>query len=282
MCGSIRVLGHWDRATRSIGIGYATFTIWGNPMTRFLGAVVVTVVGLSLAGPISADDKDAKAILDKAVKALGGEQKLSKATAIAWKANGTFTFGENGSEFTGQVTARGVDHARMVFDGKFGDNQFKAVTVLSGNKGWRKFNDDSMSLDQTGLANEKRNLYLLVTPLTLLPLKGKGFEIEMAGEEKVGGDAAIVLNVKGPDGKDFRLSFDKKTSLPVKVLAKAVGPMGDEFILARVYSEYQEFDGIKRPTKLVSTRDGEKFVDEKITDFKVLDKVDPETFTEPK
>ena len=251
-------------------------------MKRFLVAVVLTVFGLSLAGPIRADDKDAKAILDKAVKALGGEQKLSKATAIAWKANGIFTFGENGSEFNGQVTAQGVDHVRMVFDGKFGDNQFKAVTVLSGDKGWRKFNDDSMSLDQTGVANEKRNLYLLVTPLTLLPLKGKGFEIEMAGEEKVGGDAAIVLNVKGPDGKDFRLSLDKETSLPVKVLAKVVGLMGDEFILARVYSDYQDFDGIKRPTKVVSTRDGEKFVDEKITDFKVLDKVDPETFTEPK
>jgi hypothetical protein len=116
----------------------------------------------------------------------------------------------------------------------------------------------------------------------LVPLKGKGFQIEMAGEEKVGDKAAVILKVKGPDGKDFTLSFDKETGLPVKEVAKVIGFMGDEFTQERVYSAYQDVNGIKRPMKIVSTRNGEKFVDEEITEFKVLDNVDPETFTEPK
>jgi hypothetical protein len=251
-------------------------------MKRFLGAVLVTVFGLSLVGPIRADDKDAKAILEKAIKALGGEEKLSKASAITWKSKGKFSFGENESGFTGQLTVQGVDHFRALFEGEFGGNQFKVVTVLSGDKGWRKFMDDSMILDADGLANEKRNLYLLITPLTLVPLKGKGFQIELAGEEKVGEKAAVVLKVTGPDRKDFKLSFDKETGLPVKQVAKVIGLMGDEFTQESVYSAYKDFDGIKRPTKIVSKRDGEKFVDEEITEFKVLDKVDPGTFTEPK
>ncbi|HKI18411.1 MAG TPA: hypothetical protein VKA15_11045 [Isosphaeraceae bacterium] len=251
-------------------------------MKRFLGAVLVTVFGLSLVGPIQADEKDAKAILDKAIKALGGEEKLSKASAITWKAKGKFSFGENESGFTGQVTVQGVDHFRALFEGEFGGNPFKAVTVLSGDKGWRKFMDDSMIMDATALASEKQNLYLLITPFTLVPLKGKGFQIEVAGEEKVGDKAAVVLKVTGPDGKDFKLSFDKETGLPVKEVAKVTGFMGDEFTQERVYSVYKDFDGIKRPTKIVSKRDGEPFMDEEITEFKVLNKVDPRIFTEPK
>jgi hypothetical protein len=251
-------------------------------MKRFLGAVLVTVFGLGLAGPIRADDKDAKAILDKAIKALGGEEKLSKASAITWKVKGKISFGENESGFTGQVTVQGVDHFRSLFEGEFNDNKFKAVTVLSGDKGWRKFMDNSMIMDATALASEKQNLYLLITPLTLVPLKGKGFQIEVADDEKVGGKAAVVLKVTGPDGKDFTLAFDKETGLPVKQVAKVTGFMGDEFTQERIYSAYKDFNGIKRPTKIVSKRDGEKFVDEEITEFKVLDKVAPETFSEPK
>jgi Peptidase C39 family len=48
------------------------------------------------------------------------------------------------------------------------------------------------------------------------------------------------------------------------------------------YSNYKEFDGLKKATKVESKRDGEKFVDIVVSDFKVLDKVDPETFSQPK
>ena len=51
-------------------------------MKRFLGAVLVASLVSGSSGSIRADDKDTKAILDKAIKALGGEEKLSKATAV--------------------------------------------------------------------------------------------------------------------------------------------------------------------------------------------------------
>jgi hypothetical protein len=39
--------------------------------------------------------------------------------------------------------------------------------------------------------------------------------------------------------------------------------------------------GIKKATKVDSKRDGERFVEQEITDFKPLEKVDPKTFTAP-
>jgi hypothetical protein len=64
-------------------------------------------------------------------------------------------------------------------------------------------------------------------------------------------------------------------------VAKVISFGGQEVTQETTYSNYKDFGGIKRATKVESKRDGEKFIDAEITDFKVLDKVDPKTFAEP-
>lgn len=252
-------------------------------MKRSLGAVLaalfVLVLGVSAR---AADDKDAKAILDKAIKALGGEEKLSQIKAATWKAKGKITFNGNDSEFTSTTTVQGLDRFHSVFEGEFNGNKVKGVTILAKDKGWRQFGDNKMELDENALANQKRSVYLQVIPTTLVPLKDKGFKIEAAGEKKVGDKPAVGLKVTGPDGKDFTLFFDKDSGLPVMLLAKVAGFMGDEFTQETTFADYKEYAGIKKATKTVSKRDGEKFLETQITEFQVLDKVDPKTFEEPK
>jgi hypothetical protein len=251
-------------------------------MKRFLVAVFVAALVAGVGGKARSDDKDVTAILDKAIKALGGEEKLGKLQAATWKAKGKISFGGGDNAFTSQVTVQGLDHFRQEFEGDFGGNKIQGVTVLDGDKGWRKIGDMGMALDKDGLANEKRTVYLQVVPMTLVPLKGKGFKLEAAGEEKVGGKPAVGLKATGPDGKAFTLYFDKESGLPVKQVAKVVGFMGDEFTMETSFTDYKEFGGIKKATKVENKRDGEKFLEQEITEFKVLDKVDPKTFDEPK
>jgi hypothetical protein len=167
-----------------------------------------------------------------------------------------------------------------VFEGEFGGNQFRAVTVIAGDKGWRTI-PETGELDSDQLANEKRRNYLSVIPMTILPLKSKGFKLAAAGEEKVGGKAAIGVKVTPPDGKDFTIHFDKESGLPVKLVADVVGFGGEEFTQETVFSDYKEFDGVKVALKSEAKRDGQTFLDSKVTEFKLLDKVDPKTFTEP-
>ena len=83
-------------------------------MKRLLGAALATALLFALAAPARADDKGAKAILDKAIQALGGEAKLSKLQAFTWKTTGTVTFGGNDNEYTGQTTAQGLDRMNPV------------------------------------------------------------------------------------------------------------------------------------------------------------------------
>jgi hypothetical protein len=251
-------------------------------MTRLIGAALVLALVSGPGGTARAADKDTDAVLDKAVKALGGADNLAKAKAATWKTKGNLSIMGTDNPFTTHATVQGIDHFRQVFEGEFGGNKIEAVGVVAGDKGWRKFADNVMALDKDALANEKRTVYLNVIPMTILPLKGKGFKVEAAGEEKVADKPAAVLKVTPPDGKDFNLYFDKASGLPVKLVAKVVGFMGEEFTQETTYADYKEMGGIKKATKVSSKRDGEKFIDATVTEFKPLDKVDPKTFEEPK
>jgi hypothetical protein len=247
-------------------------------MSRYIATVFTAVILFVPSLPARAAEGDAKEILDKGIKALGGEEKLAKAEAITWKTKGTIKFNDNENEFTGFVTIKGLDHFRR----ESANDQFSVVVVLAGEKGWRKFGDNASELEGDGLANEKRRVYLEVIPATLVPLKGKGFKFEAGGEEKVGDKPAVSLKATGPDDKTFTIFFDKESGLPVKMTAKVVGFQGQENDLETTYSDYKDFDGIKKATKIEVKRDGETFQKMEHSDFKVLDKVDSDVFTEPK
>jgi autotransporter-associated beta strand protein len=251
-------------------------------MTRSIRGICVAALVIGCVQASRAEGPaDATAVVDKAIKAIGGQEKLARVKAMTWKTKGTLSFGGSDNEFTGETTVQGHDHVRALFRADFGGQPFEAVTVLAGDKGWRKFGDQSMEMDSDSIANEKRTLYLQWIPTLLLPLKEKEFKIETAGEAQVSGKPAVGLKVTGPDKKDFVLYFDKESGLPVKQVAKVIGFMGEEFTQETSYDGYKEMDGIKKATKIENKRDGEKFVAYEVSDFKALEKVDPSTFKAP-
>ena len=100
-------------------------------LTGFVAALAFTLSQSARA----ADDP--KAIVDKGIKALGGEEKLSKVKAYSWKSKGKIKFGDSEGEFTGEGIAQGLDHLRTKVSGEFMGNKFEVVAVLAGDKGWR-------------------------------------------------------------------------------------------------------------------------------------------------
>jgi len=244
-------------------------------------AVAITAAA-ALGTRARADDSKTTEILDKAIKALGGAEKLGKAETTSEKAKGKLTIEGNENTITSQAITQGIDRRRSEFEGEFNGNKFKGLSVLNGDKGWRMFGDMVMEMDQDAVKNEKRSVYLSAVAETILPLKGKGFKVESAPEEKVGGKPAAGIKGTGPDGKDFTLYFDKETGLPVRMVAKVAGWMGDEYTQDVLYSDYKDFDGIKKATKVSIKRDGDPFLELELTEFKVLDKVPADTFAEPK
>ncbi len=250
-------------------------------MDRLIGAACMSILVFSLGASAGAGgDKTAQGVLDKAIKALGGEDKLGKAQVFSYKAKGMVSFGDNENPFTIQTIVQDLDHNRREFEAEFGGNKFKAITVINGDKGWRHFGDNTMELDKDGVATEKRNAYLSIIAISILPLKGKNFKVEALPDAK--GDAkSALVKVVGPDGKDCTLYFDKESGLLTKQLATVKGFDGMEFMQETTFAAYKEFDGIKRATKIELNRDGNKFMTQEITEFKLLSKVDPKMFAQP-
>lgn len=250
-------------------------------MKPFLGAALAFAVVAAAGLPARADDKDPNAIVDKAIKAAGGEEKLKKLVAISLKTKATVTFNGDDNPLTSQATYQGLDRYRNDFEIEFQGNNVKGAVVLNGDKGWRKFGDQTSPMDDDALANEKHQVALQVLPVKLVVLKEKGYKLEAAGEQKVGDKPAAGVKVTCPGGKDLTIYFDKESGLPVRTVSKVVGFDGQEFTMETTISDYKEFDGIKKATKAESKRDGEAFIKSEITEFKVLDKVDAKTFAEP-
>ena len=240
-------------------------------MKRLLAWALVVAV-TSLGNAARADD--ANALIEKAVKAMGGREKLEKLQASEAKTKGTLNFGGNESPINGQATVQGLDQYRMQFEGEFGSSKIKGMTVINGKKGWRKFGDDVMELDEQGLQGEKRNIYLQLAVGNPTHLSGKGFKVIKADQGAV--------TATGPDGKEFTIHFDAKTGLPAKLVATVAGFTGEEVKQETTYSDYKDFGGIKKATKTESKRDGEPFLKQELVEFKALEKVDPKTFDKPK
>jgi hypothetical protein len=249
-------------------------------MKRWLGAALVTL--LAACGTTRADEQEAKAVIDKAIKAMGGEEKLSKVKAFSTKGKGTIVIDCNDIAFTFETTAKGIGQYHSAFEGEADGNKFTGATVIDGDKGWRKLDENIEELKAEELANEKRNAYLEITPVLLVPLKGKGFKLDVVGEEKVDGTPTTAVRVTGPDGKDFTLYFDKERGLPIKLNGRVVDWQGQEFTQDTTFEEYKEFDGIKVATKSKSKKDGDRYVEVDGMEFKRLDEVDPDTFAKPR
>jgi len=248
--------------------------------------ILVTLLAIGLVagfcGTVRADDAaDPKAIVDKAIKALGGEEALGKVKVAYWKSKTTISFNGNDNEGASETTIQGLDHFRQEFTGEFGGNKFKGVTIVAGDTGKRKFGDNAADLNKEALAGQKRSIYLTMIPVTMLPLKDKDYKLEPIAEEKVEDKPAVGLKVTAPDKKDFKIYFDKESGLPVRVVARVSGfQPGMEFTQETTFSDYKDVAGIKKAMKTVSKRDGEKFMSQTITEFKLLDKVEPKVFTE--
>ena len=245
-------------------------------------AALLCVMTASVALPARADEKEAKATIDKAIKAMGGEEKLSGVKAFSAKGKGTVNLDGADIDFTFELTAQGIDKYRSAYEGEVGGDKFDGATVLDGDKGWKKQEQEVKKLGVEELAIEKRNAYLDIVPILILPLKGKGFKLDSASDEKIVDKAVAVVRATGPEGKDFTLYFDKESGLLVKMSGVVADDQGQEDVQDTTFEDYKEFGGIKVATRSRIKRGGKRFIEVEGIEFKALGEVEAGTFAEPK
>ena len=85
-------------------------------MKRFLGTILATLLITAPGSPVQADDKDPKALLDKAIRSHGGEAALARSLNVVRKASGVMHVGDTQIPFTTEVTLSLPDKMRLAIE----------------------------------------------------------------------------------------------------------------------------------------------------------------------
>jgi hypothetical protein len=251
-------------------------------------ALVAVGVVLGVAAPGRADDQaEARAVVAKAIKALGGEDSLKAFKAATWKGKGKFYgFGGQGLDYTAEWAFQGPKQYRVAIDSEVGGQKAQQIVVINGDKGWVKINDMLMDLPKDALEEQQEQAFInwvtFVMPAALLD---KSFELSSLGEMEVEKRPAVGVRAVCKGHRDLNLYFDKETGLLVRGeyrVKDVQGLQGGKEVTQEVLlSDYQPVQGIKQAMKAAIKWDGKPYVDAELSDLKYTDRLDDSLFAKP-
>jgi hypothetical protein len=250
-------------------------------MRRLVG--VWCVAALLGGGAARGDEEaEARAVLDRAIAAHGGAQKLARYTAATMKIRGRLHNGLGAAcDFTG-VTAAAPRKLRVEVYLTVPGRDLKTVQVLNGGEGWMARNDQVRPLSKEELDEEREHLYAGVVS-HLVALRDKRYRLAWVGEGGVYGREAVALRVSRKGRRDVTLSFDKATGLLLRTecVVKDLESGGRELVVETLYDDYRPVDGVQVAHRFTIRRDGRLYVQSEAVEVKVAERLDDRLFARP-
>lgn len=242
------------------------------------GIVVFLFVGLisaALQSARSGDADKAKQIIERGIKAAGGEAVLKKHRTATWREKGTYYGMGDGLPYTGNFAVQWPDKFRMEIEGVF-------TVGVDGKKGWVKMGDMTREMSEEEI---NQHMYQMRAGwiATLLPLKDKAYNLSATGEVQIGEKPAVSVNVSRNGYPDVKLFFDTKTGLLVKseFRNKAAEQGYQEVAQETFYQNYREVAGHQVPAKIVVKRDGKQYIEAENSEWTAHKRLDAKLFAMP-
>jgi len=249
------------------------FSIWS-----ILGCLLIGVGGAR-----AAEKDDALAILNTAIKAHGGADRLEKATQMLRKGSGTVTLFDTDSAIADELLVSLPDRLRLTIEiaGPDKKQKVRAIVVANKDKGWQENGGAVDELSEARLSElheEARVQY--VSLLFPLARKDAAYDLTLLKDVKIDGRGAVGVKASLKGHPDISLIFDKENALLSKVALKTKEG-GVEVDKEYLFSEHKEVDGAKLPMHIAIKLNGKKYIDLKVDSYKLLSKVDETEFGKP-
>jgi len=227
----------------------------------------------------SADDK-ANAVIEKAIKAHGGQANLTKYKAVKVKVVGVAF--EDGKEFrfTGSIAGQLPDKLREEIQIDLGEQKVTSIRVLNGRKGWRSENGKTEELKGADLDRAKDEEYQNYLENLVPLLKDKQIQVSLIGDDKVNDKPVTGVKISAKGYTDRKFFFDKESGLLVKI-EQTMERDGRQMNIESFFSDYKPINGVMFAMKQAVHRDGQKYIQNDATDCQVLEKLDNSTFAKP-
>jgi outer membrane lipoprotein-sorting protein len=250
-------------------------------MKKLLLVLLSAGVCLSLAFGQTPDTRaELNAMLDKAVKAMGGAEKLAKFKGVQWKGKATFEANGMQAELTHEGTFHGFAKFRLEGSAQVNGMDNSGLLVSDGDKVWISTNGRIQEIPKMQAVVFREFFGSLPYPVILASLKNKEYQLSHLGEIKVNDRPALGLHVTRKDHRDVNLFFDKDNGLPVKIETRIHDFLGQEVALEYFLSDYKEFDGLKLFSKITFKVAGQEFSTE-LSEIRGQEKLDDSLFAKP-
>ncbi|HJZ93647.1 MAG TPA: hypothetical protein VKE40_22420 [Gemmataceae bacterium] len=229
------------------------------------------------------DATEAKALLDRAIKAAGGEAVLAKFKAARFKSKGILYVGDEKVSLTSDWTYQRFDQLRSTVVLEKSDGKRLEITeVVNGDRGWLKVNNDpTEEVGKDYFQARKEQMYSNWI-MRLIPLTAKEIGLTLLPETTVGDRPAVGLEATHPDHHSVKLWFDKESALVIKIAERIKDPeTGKEVNQEIMFASFKEVQGRRVAHRAVYFRDGKKKGEEEITEVTLSERVDDNLFTKP-
>ncbi len=241
---------------------------------------IALLIGLGIittAGPASANEKDAKAIVQRAITSHGGAEALTKAQLCKRVDKGKQAVLDKEEPFVSTVSRNLPDKVRLQIElGK----SFKTTIVLDGETGWQADNGGPAAKMLAGRLREVREEAYLWHITTLVPLQGSEFTLSTLPESKVGTEAVVGVKVERKGHADTKLYFNKRNGILLSA-ERRVFEAGIAVDKMYLYEGHKSFGGAMLPTKETVKLNDRKWTEFTISDYTFPTKFEASVFAKP-
>lgn len=226
------------------------------------------------------DNADPKAIILKAIQAMGGEEHLARYKANVTKGKCTFYGMGRPIACTGEWYVQLPRQLKAVYQMDMGGKKATRIEVINKDKGWTVMGGKLRALppEQLAAIYEGMDAHYV---LTLLPLKDPACRLSLIGDSEQEGRPTVGLKVSRDGHRDVRLYFDKERGYLLKMQTRVKGMAGREEEEETVYGDYQDFDGARSYKKMTTKRDGKPFLEWEANEYKAFENLPDSTFDKP-
>lgn len=247
--------------------------------TILIGWLAAGVLGYGAGRAAAADE--ARAVIEQAIRAAGGADKLAQLHAVRTKFKGTVTLGENRLKVAVDRVVLLPDKQRSDIEVESDNGKITVVRVANGGQGWSVVNGQTQDLKDRQLDEMKATVFQCHVESLLPLLKDKALRLAPLGELKVNGRPAVGVKVTAKDRPDVDLYFDQESHRLVKSARRGLAVDEKEVAVENLYGDYKETDGVWLPRTWKITHDGRPFLEAEITEVKFLTEAEAGEFGRP-
>lgn len=240
---------------------------------QMLGAAAT--LGMTNRAAVAQESEEA-ALIRKVVESTGGIEAIRGGANCRRSATGKLIDPQGEILFKEDLLTGGKDRFRFTLN----LNNVNSLTLaLNGNQGWNGTAGKITALPPDRLKNLQQESTVMHLA-TLLPLAEGKFKTRLLGVESILGRDAVGLEIQVEGQRPVIFHFDKGKMVLVKRSYETVE--FNKVVRKEIFhTEFEEFQGVKLPTKEFVNQDGKPFVEISSIKYTFYKTLDDSYFTKP-